>query len=104
MRRRDPDLLRLLKYEYDCCDICGVTEPLHLHHVLLRSQGGDDVRANIICLCMGCHDDYHRNSGTGARRRVAEYVRLERPDTIAYMVEKLGEGAVDNWFALRNGG
>lgn len=29
------------------------------HHILHRSQGGDDVSANIMPLCLHCHRLYH---------------------------------------------
>lgn len=95
VRRRDPDLLRLIKYELDECCLCGVTHSLHLHHVLLRSRGGDDVRANIVCLDLQCHHDYHRGH---KRRDLADYVLAHRPDTIDYLIEKLGVGGAQVWF------
>jgi len=97
MRRRDPALLRLLKYEYDECAICGLTVGLHLHHILLRSRGGDDVRANIVPLCLGCHIGYHDGS---KRALLAEYLCDHRPDSIEYLVEKLGKGGMESWLAV----
>lgn len=100
MRIRDPGLLRLLHYEYDECVLCGSTNGLHLHHVLLRSRGGDDVRENIVMLCHYCHALYHQ----GERHRLGEYLVAHRPDTCAYLVDKLGESATENWFAVHQVG
>lgn len=41
------------------CRACGLERATDGHHVLLRSQGGDDVEDNIIPLCRACHTDYH---------------------------------------------
>lgn len=30
------------------------------HHLIKRSQGGEDITANVVLLCVGkCHDDIH---------------------------------------------
>lgn len=100
MRRRDPGLLRLLHYEFDECALCGATGGLHLHHVLLRSRGGDDVRENLVPLCHQHHHEYHQ----GERQRLGEYLLTHRPDVCAYLVDKLGEDAAGNWFAIHNVG
>jgi len=59
------------------------------HHILLRSQGGDDVEDNILPLSKKPHDEYH---GTGVLKGVkltdAEY---------AYLVSKLGEEAAADY-------
>jgi hypothetical protein len=39
---------------------CGERRHLSVHHVLPRSQGGDDVEENLITLCIpNCHDPIH---------------------------------------------
>lgn len=58
------------------------------HHILLRSQGGDDVEDNILPLSTKAHRTYH-DTGVlpGVKLTDAEY---------AYLVGKLGEsGAAD---------
>jgi hypothetical protein len=44
------------------CDMCG--QPVNpdrweCHHRLLRSQGGEDSHANLICLHTHCHGQVH---------------------------------------------
>lgn len=58
------------------------------HHILLRSQGGDDVEDNILPLSLAPHDTYHKEGRLpGVTLTDAEY---------AYLVSKLGEsGAAD---------
>lgn len=98
MRIRDPALLRLLHFVYDECALCGATHPLHLHHVVFRSQGGDDVRANMVPMCIQCHAGYHTRRGDGYGARLATYISGYRPDTYAYLVHKLGTNGAELWF------
>jgi len=102
-RIKDPGLLRMLKYEYDECEITGVTERLHLHHVVLKSSGGgvsgDDVRENIICINEDLHTRYHRGDSE-ARRLIGHHVDTRRPDVARYLHDKLGGAeALIEWFA-----
>lgn len=103
MRVRDAALLRLLHFEYDECALCGTTDALHLHHILLRSQGGDDVRANILPLCLYDHEGYHHRRGD-IRARLGAYVRDNRPDTREYLVEKLGGEGAQHWYDIHLSG
>jgi hypothetical protein len=100
-RIRDPQLLALLAVEYDACEVTGATAivsgGLHLHHVVFRSHGGDDVRANIVGLSNELHDRYHRGDVL-AKLRLAEHILHKRPDTLSYMALKLGAGPRDYWF------
>lgn len=91
--------MRLLKFEYDECEITGATSGLHLHHVIFRSHGGDDLRCNIICMAEAVHSPYHRGNPR-VQTMVARYVDEHRPDVACYIAEKLG-GAdpLLEWFA-----
>ena len=46
-----------------CCIYCGKPSisgsGLHLHHVIRRSQGGANVKENLVTLCYGCHMKLH---------------------------------------------
>ena len=51
---------------YSACQLCqrekdrlGVSEVLEVHHVKEISQGGDDIPANIWCVCTPCHKIIH---------------------------------------------
>lgn len=50
------------KQEY-CCPICGESlfndEPLHLHHIIPRCQGGKDEVKNLLWLHQFCHHKVH---------------------------------------------
>ena len=41
------------------CRNCNTTQNLTPHHIIFRSQGGDDSLGNLITLCIQCHDDIH---------------------------------------------
>ena len=38
---------------------CGFRGNLHCHHILFRSEGGDDVSWNLVAVCNECHDKIH---------------------------------------------
>ena len=41
------------------CQHCGGRTNLHVHHIQLRSQLGDDAKENLMTLCSDCHDQIH---------------------------------------------
>jgi 5-methylcytosine-specific restriction endonuclease McrA len=43
---------------------CKHSVPLHVHHIVFRSQGGGDDPANLTTLCETCHDDLHAGQFT----------------------------------------
>jgi len=99
-RRRDPDLLRLLHLSQakECC-LCEANYNLELHHVYPRGQGGDDLRANLVWLCREEHWHVTRNDAA-TLQRLGAHISRQRPDTIAYLNSKLGDGAAD-WMRRR---
>lgn len=32
----------------------------HVHHIKLRSRGGDDDPSNLLAVCFPCHDEIHK--------------------------------------------
>lgn len=88
--------LAIARLYYRDCVLCGSTQNIHPHHTLFRSQGGDDVAANLCGLCLICHDEIHANKAL-AWLALKAYVQAERPDTQIYLEEKLGPGA-ENFF------
>ncbi len=101
-RIKDPALMRLLKHECDECELTGVTAGLHLHHVVFKSQGGDDLRQNIVCMVDWLHERYHASDPI-AMELLARHVEERRSDIAAYISEKLGSpGALVEWFERHN--
>ncbi len=41
------------------CQKCGSLENLQVHHMIRRSQQGDDAVANLLTLCAHCHMAEH---------------------------------------------
>ena len=41
------------KFQKDCCESCGKTEYLHVHHI--NENWKDNRLENLITLCIGCH-------------------------------------------------
>lgn len=90
------------KVAHPWCAACG-RRGADGHHVLPKDRGGDDVEANVVSLCGSgtsrCHGAHHGNPYVeNGERRDAEWVNVrigrtldrERPDTISYLVGKLG--------------
>lgn len=98
----NPDLLRILHLEFEMCEVTGRTGRLHLHHVVLRSQGGDDVRANLLTIHDGLHEAYHR-AEPHARFLIGTHIRDHRSDILDYLRTKLGEGAATEWLTRHTG-
>ena len=42
------------------CQGCGKMRHLEVHHLQLRSHGGNDLEANLVTLCVECHGRVHR--------------------------------------------
>lgn len=87
----DNTVLAIAKLYYRDCAICGATN-VHIHHIVFRSQGGDDVDPNLCGLCRFHHDEIHANKGL-AWLALKTYVLVERPDTQTYLEQKLGARA-----------
>jgi hypothetical protein len=85
-------LLSKLLAERECRQ-CGkpASDP---HHLLLRSQGGDDVEENIIPLCRRDHDLVH---AWDADTRIELGGKIH-DDEIAYVVGKLGFDGASVYF------
>lgn len=41
------------------CRFCAKRNTLHVHHIVYRSAGGDDVESNLITLCAKHHEQVH---------------------------------------------
>jgi 5-methylcytosine-specific restriction endonuclease McrA len=45
----------------NCCRFCG-TPANHVHHIVLRAQGGGHHPRNLITLCLKCHETVHADT------------------------------------------
>jgi 5-methylcytosine-specific restriction endonuclease McrA len=78
------------------CRICGKrTHHLEAHHLVPRSQGGDDVPDNFVPLCgpwqPSCHQRVTENHPDALRALRAAL----RPAEVAYIVERKGQAWLD---------
>ena len=89
-RIRDPDLLRLMhgERERECVLSCEIAR-LELHHILPRSQRGDDVRANLVWLTAEWHRRITAND-PDARELLGRFIVAEKPEFFYYLAGKLG--------------
>jgi 5-methylcytosine-specific restriction endonuclease McrA len=104
-RIKDPALLRRLHLRWNCCALCGETQTyagLSLHHV--HKHARDDVEANLVMVCgdgtRGCHGAIEANDPV-TLRLLGEHILDRRPDTIAYLQQKLGVPQADAWLERR---
>lgn len=68
------------------CRVCGHTQMNELHHLVPRSNGGDDWPANLVELCRACHVLIEaRDQDTSMRLGL----KLQ-PDEIAYVTYRKG--------------
>jgi HNH endonuclease len=84
-----------------CCRVChkrvggiGMLQAVHHHHLVYRSKGGDTDTANILSLCVACHQAVHDglirltgNADTRSPIGVLNGVKLERNDESGWKVE-----------------
>lgn len=107
-RIRDRELLARLHLAWGECALaeydlpgCLGTSPRSLHHIHRHPR--DDVRPNLVMLCgsgtTGCHGAIE-HADPETRLALGGYLRIRRPDTIAYLRAKLGgELAADAWLS-----
>jgi 5-methylcytosine-specific restriction endonuclease McrA len=81
------------------CRVCEDAKAVSLHHVLPRSQGGDDVAENLVELCgdgtTGCHGlvearDPWARSLLGQRLTVPERAYVITKQSVAWLEKNYG--------------
>lgn len=50
-----------IREEQQWCQLCGSPYNLHIHHIIYRSQLGNNSKKNLIRLCADCHRKVHSN-------------------------------------------
>ena len=81
-------------FEHACCVNCGLRYE-SLHHIVPRSQGGDDVAENMAPMCgdgtRGCHGilESHAPGWERIAASVRQYVLLNRGRCV-YVISKIG--------------
>lgn len=44
------------------CFVCEATDRLTVDHVVCMTNGGENTRPNLQCLCLNCNSQKHRSS------------------------------------------
>lgn len=102
-RVKNPQALKD-KHTAGCFCVLNCGAKGSVHHVLPRSQGGDDLAANLVCLCGSGTTGHHGKveaADTPTLVLLGEHLLLERPDTIGYIKAKLGEQEGVEWLRRR---
>lgn len=58
---KDKEIYQKIADEQKWCQLCGSTNWLEIHHIIYRSQGGNNDERNLIRLCKKCHMLVHSN-------------------------------------------
>lgn len=99
----DPEVFGVFHAKGHDCLTCGYYRA-SAHHLVKRSQGGDDVLDNLIPLCGACHGSLHdgnthhaygvTHTPESVRNRIGQFLLSEAgADHLAYVHRKLGTGA-----------
>lgn len=95
-RQRDPEAGRAKAGE---CRLCGRRVPqvghIDRHHLVPRSQSGDDVEANLVGLCAPWEPSCHRLITANDRVALMRLRAALWPEEVAYVVEKKGQAWLD---------
>ena len=79
------------------CRACkGYSFTVHLHHLVSRAQGGDDVADNLVPLCQPCHDAITRRQPFETRELLRRLTNAE----YAYCITKAGEDFFERAYGL----
>lgn len=62
----------VLARDHHQCVECGISQYLHVHHLIPRHLGGSDAPSNLITLCAGCHAVRHPTLQVSLSRRLIE--------------------------------
>lgn len=72
---------------------------IEFHHLLSRAALGDDVADNIVPLCPDCHAAVTTRDSGALQKLACSLTDGE----YAYIVGKLGEGAIERLFGVNRG-
>lgn len=64
---------------------CRRREPLHCHHILYRSHGGDDTRQNMITLCHVCHEAVHERFMVLTSRETGSFEEINADRSVKFI-------------------
>lgn len=77
------------------CRICQRRRGLERHHLVPRSQGGDDVEQNLVPLCGTFEAECHRRVTENEPAALAALRAALWPEEEAYVAAKMGASYLD---------
>lgn len=88
-------------FAHATCVSCSVGGDVELHHILPRSQGGDDLVLNLVAICRTCHTRLEGHE-SGWRRVAAKIRKLVTDDNERrhYQEDHAGESFNNRYPAL----
>ena len=85
---------------------CGSCEGpgSQVHHLVRLGnpwRGGDEI-ANVVCLCHGCHMDFHHSAARWREvgHKIGDYLVEFRPDAVRYIVTQAGLGYAERYYGI----
>jgi len=83
--------------DFGRCDNPDCKNPgVHSHHIVLRSQGGDNDKSNGLYLCAVCHHFAHNGVVQSAADRIGIDVCTAREFVIDILTARCNRSLVDN--------
>lgn len=82
---------QIIDSKQGACRVCTAPPPNEMHHLIPRSQGGNDTEANIVPLCGVCHDLIERRDPIAGMKLAISLTDAE----YAFMVHHGGEGILE---------
>jgi len=58
------------------CENCGWKRCSDVHHLVFRSQGGDNSIRNLMGLCRDCHDEAHKSKSFNEKLKLIHLRKL----------------------------
>ena len=105
----DGHVLRRFRESGQDCLVCGYSH-VQPHHLILKSQGGDDCLENLVPLCQGCHGALHgtpcrtfghRIDSGFVQSAIARYLASESgEDALSYLRSKRSDGWISTKFGV----
>ena len=90
-----------MKLEF--CVICGSKKSLHHHHIIPKSQGGDDHSHNFLTLCWEHHDWIHHIRKTRSKKDFVACIKAGQKNGVGGR-PKLSDELEKNIIKLREEG
>lgn len=73
---------RILLKQHKCCEKCGRTISLEVHHKIPVIEGGSDELDNLQVLCDICHGEVHKDNKSELTKKGIEKARHKKVEPL----------------------